>query len=89
MELGELITLLREGIIQILMLAGPVLIVALITGLLVAMFQAVTSIQEQTLTFVPKFVLILGVVALLGGWMFSSLEEYTIELFEMISQITR
>ncbi len=89
MEVGQLVTLLRDGVLQILLLAGPILIVALVVGLIVAIFQATTSIQEQTLTFVPKLVSILGMLALLGGWMFTSLEQYTIRIFEMISQITR
>ncbi len=89
MNVGQLVTLLRDGVFQILVLAGPILIVALVVGLIVAIFQATTSIQEQTLTFVPKLVSILGMLALLGGWMFTSLEQYTIRIFELISQITR
>ena len=73
MTLGMLVTLLRDGIVQILLLASPVLGAALIVGLIVAVFQATTSIQEQTLTFVPKLVTILAVLALLGGWMFISM----------------
>jgi flagellar biosynthetic protein FliQ len=60
------------------------LLSALVVGLVVAIFQATTSIQEQTLTFVPKVLTILGVLGLLGGWMFSSLGEYTVQLFRMI-----
>ena len=89
MTLGELVTILQNGVYQILILAGPILIVALVVGLLVAIFQATTSIQEQTLTFVPKLIAILGMVALLGGWMFSTLEQYTIDIFQMIGNITR
>ncbi|MBO5692074.1 MAG: flagellar biosynthetic protein FliQ, partial [Spirochaetaceae bacterium] len=48
-----------------------------------------TSIQEQTLTFAPKFFVILAVLALLGGWMFTSMREYTIELFRMIAVLGR
>jgi len=62
---------------------------ALIVGLVVAVFQATTSIQEQTLTFVPKLVTILAVLALLGGWMFTSMRQYTIDIFGMIGRITR
>lgn len=83
------VTLLRDGVMQILLLATPILVVGLVVGLIVAIFQATTSIQEQTLTFVPKMIAILGMVALLGGWMFTSLEQYTVAIFEMISQITR
>ena len=89
MTLGDIITLLQGGITEIFMLVLPVLGAALIIGLIVAIFQAVTSIQEQTLTFAPKFFVILAVIALLGGWMFTSLSEYTIELFNTISQMGR
>ncbi|MBE6345575.1 MAG: flagellar biosynthesis protein FliQ [Spirochaetaceae bacterium] len=89
MTLGDIITLLQGGITEIFMLVLPVLGAALIIGLIVAIFQAVTSIQEQTLTFAPKFFVILAVIALLGGWMFTSLREYTIELFNTISQMGR
>ena len=89
MTLGMLVTLLRDGIVQILLLASPVLGAALIVGLIVAVFQATTSIQEQTLTFVPKLVTILAVLAVLGGWMFTSMRQYTIDIFGMIGRITR
>ena len=84
-----LVTLLRDGVFQILLLASPVLGAALIVGLIVAIFQATTSIQEQTLTFVPKLAAILVVLALLGGWMFSSMRQYTINIFTMIGNMTR
>jgi flagellar biosynthetic protein FliQ len=87
MSLGEVITLLREGIMQVLKLASPLLISALVVGLVVAIFQATTSIQEQTLTFVPKVLAILLVLGFLGGWMFSSLGNYTINLFEQIPRM--
>ncbi|MFI3257167.1 MAG: flagellar biosynthesis protein FliQ [Spirochaetales bacterium] len=89
MSLAMLVTLLRDGVYEILLLSAPILVAALIVGLIVAIFQATTSIQEQTLTFVPKFVAILAMLAVLGGWMFTSLEQYTIRIFQMISQITR
>lgn len=89
MTLGSVIALMRGGIFQILSLAAPVLVSALIVGLVVAIFQATTSIQEQTLTFVPKIMTILTMIALLGGWMFASLQDYTITLFNMIPQMVR
>ena len=54
MTTGTIVTLMREGIGIILMLSAPILVAALLVGLIVAIFQATTSIQEQTLTFVPK-----------------------------------
>jgi flagellar biosynthesis protein FliQ len=89
MSIGDAITLLRGGIYQVLMIAAPLLLSALIVGLIVAILQAATSIQEQTLTFVPKMFVILGMLALLGGLMFSSLGEYTKELFSRIPEMAR
>ncbi len=89
MTLGMVVSLIRGGVFQILMLASPILFAALTVGLVIAIFQATTSIQEQTLTFVPKILTILGMLALLGGWMFSSLRDYTIQLFNMIPQLVQ
>ncbi|MBP3417200.1 MAG: flagellar biosynthesis protein FliQ [Spirochaetaceae bacterium] len=89
MSVGDIVMLMRDGVFQILMLVAPVLGAALIIGLVVAIFQATTSIQEQTLTFAPKFFVILAVIALLGGWMFTSMREYTIQLFQMIPLMGR
>lgn len=89
MTLGMVISLIRGGVFQILMLSSPILFAALTVGLVIAIFQATTSIQEQTLTFVPKILAILGMLALLGGWMFSSLRDYTIQLFNMIPQLVQ
>ena len=89
MSIGEVTTLLRQGVLQILIVASPLLISALIVGLVIAILQATTSIQEQTLTFVPKIFAILIVLAILGGWMMSSLRDYTVQLFQHISIMTR
>ena len=89
MSTGELVNLIRGGIMQVFMRILPVLSAALIIGLVVAIFQATTSIQEQTLTFLPKLVVILAVIALLSGWMFTEMREYTLSLFQMIPRIAR
>ena len=89
MSLGEVTTLLRQGVMQVLLIASPLLLSALVVGLLVAILQATTSIQEQTLTFVPKIFAILLMLAFLGGLMFSSMREYTLELFRRIPEIAR
>jgi flagellar biosynthetic protein FliQ len=65
------------------------LVSALVVGLVVAILQATMSVQEQTLTFVPKILVILLVLAFLGGWMFSSLGQYTTELFRRIPEMAR
>ena len=89
MSVGDVVTVLREGILETIILAAPILLSALAIGLVVAILQAATSIQEQTLTFVPKLFVILGVLALLGGFMFTSLGDYTKELFMRIPEMAR
>ncbi|MDR2729692.1 MAG: flagellar biosynthesis protein FliQ [Treponema sp.] len=89
MSIGDVSNLLRQGILEVLLLAAPLLASALIVGLVVAILQATTSIQEQTLTFVPKIIAILGMLALLGGWMMSSLGQYTTELFRRIPDMVK
>ena len=87
MEIEEIYILMQQGIWQVFKLCAPVLGAALIIGLVIAIFQATTSIQEQTLTFLPKLFVILLVLALLGGMMFASMKNYTIELFSMIGRM--
>ncbi len=89
MTIGEVISLMRGAVTQIISIIAPVLGLALIVGLIVAILQAVTSIQEQTLTFLPKLLVILLVIALLGGFMFTSLGEYTIALFNRIPDFAK
>ena len=89
MSIGVIVTLLREGIFAVLLLASPILFATLLVGLVVAIFQATTSIQEQTLTFVPKILTILIMLALLGGWMFSFMASYTMNIFNLIPLLVR
>ena len=88
MSIGDIAVLMRDGIWHVFILCAPVLGAAIIIGLIVAIFQATTSIQEQTLTFLPKLFIILLMLALLGGWMFTHLADYTRMLFNSISEIT-
>lgn len=87
MSSSDIVNLMQSGIFEVLKLIAPCLIPALIVGLIVAIFQAVTSIQEQTLTFLPKLVTILLVLAFVGGLMFTDMGQYTRRLFEMIPQL--
>ena len=89
MSIGRLVSLMQSGIEEVFILIVPVLSIALVVGLVVAIFQATTSIQEQTLTFLPKLIVILLVIALLGGTMFTSLGEYTIRLFSRIPDFAK
>ena len=87
MSLGLISNLMRNGIWQVFRLTAPILGAALIIGLVVAIFQATTSIQEQTLTFLPKLLVILLMIALLGGGTFATLRGYTVNLFSQIPSI--
>jgi flagellar biosynthesis protein FliQ len=70
----------RESALLILVLAGPILGAGLVVGLAVSIFQAVTQIQEMTLSFIPKLVVILAVLGFLGHWMLGRLVGFTVTL---------
>ncbi len=89
MSVGAIISLMRGAVFQVFLLCAPVLGAALIVGLIVAIFQATTSIQEQTLTFLPKMLVILAILALFGGWMFSMMGNYTVGLFSQIQNLSK
>lgn len=87
MSIGMIVSLMRGAVLQVFMLCAPVLGAALIVGLIVAIFQATTSIQEQTLTFLPKMLVILAILALFGSWMFGMMGNYTFNLFSQIQNL--
>ena len=86
----ELILNLGQETIKVTaMIAGPMLLSALIVGLVVSVFQAITQINEATLTFIPK-ILIIGVILVLAGpWMLDVMSRFTIELFENVATYVR
>lgn len=71
------------------MLAAPLLVSTLIIGLLISIFQALTQINEATLTFVPKMILVALILVFAGPWMLDILSAYTIDLFENIATMVR
>lgn len=84
---GEfVISLAEKGIYTILLVVGPLLILALVVGLLVSIFQATTQIQEQTLAFIPKIVAVLIGIVILGPWMLSVMVEFAADLFQNMNQ---
>ncbi len=70
-----------------IMVASPMLLGALITGIVVSIFQAVTQINEQTLSFIPKILVIIGAIAILSPWMFETLTTFTRELILDIPRV--
>ncbi|MDI9508433.1 MAG: flagellar biosynthesis protein FliQ [Clostridiales bacterium] len=81
MSENVVIDIAREAVFLIIKVAAPILLVSLTVGLIVSILQTVTSIQEQTLTFVPKLIAILLVVLLFGNWMLTSIKEFMIDLY--------
>jgi len=78
----------RNAIYTIVIVAAPLLLVSLIIGLIISIFQTVTSIQEQTLTFVPKILAVFVVIILAGSWMLTVLTEFMTELWSNFSYFT-
>ena len=83
------IELLKTMIYQALSIAAPVLIVAMIVGLAISLFQAVTTIHEQTLAFVPKALAVVGVLLLLLPWIVRSLVEFTVAVIQKMPQMVQ
>ncbi|HLP17854.1 MAG TPA: flagellar biosynthesis protein FliQ [Bacteroidota bacterium] len=83
------IHLLREAFYTVFLLAGPVLIVTMVVGLIISIFQAATSIQEMTLTFVPKAIIVAVVLILTLPWMFDIMISFTVQVFTQIPNIIK
>jgi len=82
---ADVISLLREAILTTLLAAGPALAAALLIGVSVALFQALTSVQEMTLTFVPKVLGIVGVTILTLPFLFHTIADFARRLFDLIA----
>ena len=84
MTVEEVAEIAGRALLVILKVSMPVLLVSLCIGLLVSIFQTVTSIQEQTLTFVPKIIGIFVALMLLGPWMMTTMVEFMTQLLSLI-----
>lgn len=81
------IHLVREAFYNVLLIVGPLLIVSLIVGLVISIFQAATSISEQTLTFVPKILSVIILVVILLPFILSTLKTFVIEVYSWIPKL--
>jgi flagellar biosynthetic protein FliQ len=81
--------LLKMLILEAVTLATPILVTAMVIGLAISLFQSVTSIQEQTLTFVPKALAIVSLIVVLLPWMLRSLVEFASAMIEKMPQMTQ
>jgi flagellar biosynthesis protein FliQ len=80
------IAIAERAITVVIMASGPLLLVALVVGLLVSIFQATTQIQEQTLSFVPKIIAVLVAIVFFGPWMLTKVISYTKDIFENLTR---
>ncbi len=87
MTQGQLVGVMQEGVLVALKLAAPILTVSIVIGLVIAVFQAATQIHEQTLTFVPKVIVIALMLLAMGSWMFNLMSDYIYKLFSLMSTL--
>lgn len=83
------IDIAKQALTLVIKAAAPMLLASLVVGLVVSLFQTVTSIQEHTLTFVPKMIAIFIAIILFGSWIMTSLKEFMIELVSNFSNYIR
>ncbi len=86
---GFIVSLGREALLTVLKVAGPMLGIGLIVGLFISILQATTQIQEQTLSFVPKILAILGAMLIFGPWMLRTMIDFVQRLYGQIGFIIR
>ena len=79
----------QEALRTTALIAAPLLVSTLVVGLAVSIFQALTQINEATLTFIPKMIVVAAVFILAGPWMMDVMSSYTVNLFENIAEIVR
>lgn len=82
---GQVLDIARDAIYTIIICAAPILLISLVVGLIVSIFQTVTSIQEQTLTFIPKIVAVFLGMMVFGSFILTTLTEYITELWANFS----
>lgn len=83
----QIIELAHRAIYMAAVITIPILLICLIVGLIVSMFETATQIHEQALTFVSKMVAVIALIAIMGGWIVSQLEGFIHEVFRAISQL--
>ncbi len=89
MSIDTVVEIARDTLFLIIKCSAPMLLISLIVGLLVSIFQTATSIQEQTLTFVPKLLAIFIAIMLFGGWILNSIVEFMYRLWGNFSMYVK
>ncbi len=85
----QLNTILQQALYLVVLVSAPPVLIALLVGLIVAVFQATTQIQEQTLSFAPKLVAVFGILALTGPWIGMQLVRFTFHVFDQFPALIR
>ncbi len=85
MTQGDVLAILQESLLVALKLSAPMLVISIAIGLVIAIFQAVTQIHEQTLTFVPKVLAIALLLIILGSWMMTLMDDLVQRLFRIMA----
>ena len=85
MDTTQVMDLVRDAVGVAIRLASPMLLLSMIIGVLVAIFQAVTQIHEQSIGFALKLIVVVIVLLLGGGWMLDTLKDYTYQIFQLIA----
>lgn len=89
MNIEQAIEILRQLITTSLLIVGPILATAIVVGILVSLFQSVTSIQEQTLTFVPKLIAVGLVIVFCAPWILRNMMQFTISFISRMPEMVR
>lgn len=89
MSIDDITAIASDALFLVIKVSAPILLVSLIVGLLISIFQTVTSIQEQTLTFVPKILAVFLSIIVLGNWMLTQITEFMNRLWSNFSLYTR
>ena len=85
MDTTQVMDLVRDAVGVAIRLAGPMLLLSMIIGVVVAIFQAVTQIHEQSIGFALKLIVVITVLLLGGGWMLDTLKDFTFQVFRLIA----
>ena len=78
----QLTSIIQQALFLVLVVSAPPVLMSLLVGFIIALFQATTQIQEQTLTFAPKMVAVFGILAIMGAWIGGQLVRFTFHIFD-------
>ncbi|MCB0879717.1 MAG: flagellar biosynthesis protein FliQ [Thermoleophilia bacterium] len=86
---STLTELAAQGLMKVLVWSAPAVLAGLLVGFMISLFQAVTQIQEQTLTFVPKIIAVFVVVLITGGWVIGEITQFTQDTYNTVDTLVR